>query len=115
MRRIATALSLLIFAALSIAATPCSKANDYSTALCRYLQGDLAAAEKAFAAIVERAAETPETIRAEYFLARSRMRLGRYSEASAGLIRIHSLDPAFYKEWACDHLLGESRQALGLE
>lgn len=115
MRRIATALALLMFAALSVATAPCSDANDYSTALCRYLEGDFAASEKAFAAIVERAAETPETIRAEYFLARSRMRLGRHSEASAGLIRIHSLDPAFYREWACDHLLGESRKAMGLE
>lgn len=116
MRRFATAFaSLLLAASLAAATPPCSDRSDYASALCHYLRHDYEGAEKAFATIVEAAAETPETIRAEYFLARTRMQLKRYSEASAGLIKIYSLDPAFYKEWGCDHLLGESRRAMGLE
>jgi TolA-binding protein len=117
MRRFATLLLLLATLGLPAGAeeSRCSETgSDYSTALCLYHGRDYKAAEEIFAQIAARGEHDPVTIRAEYFLARCRMMQQKYSEASEGLIRIHSLDPAFYREWACDFLLGECRRALGL-
>jgi cytochrome c-type biogenesis protein CcmH/NrfG len=67
----------------------------------------------AFRAVAERVEQDPQTIRATYFLARTLMKTGKFDEASTKLIRIYSMDPAFYETWNCDYLLGECRKALG--
>lgn len=94
--------------------SPCPTGGGYPEALCRYERGDYRAAEPLFATIVEREEQAPETLKAEYFLARTRMRLQRFSEASAGLMNIYGRDASFYHEWGCDYLLGECRKAMGL-
>ncbi|HVR43850.1 MAG TPA: hypothetical protein VMS56_10455 [Thermoanaerobaculia bacterium] len=88
---------------------------EYAAALCQYHQGSLERAAERFRAIVEADEPRPETLKARYFLARTLMKLGRAGEASAELIKIHSLSPAFYREWGCDFLLGEARRADGLD
>ena len=115
MRLIATAISfVLLFAAASAArGAGCSQESDYARAVCLYRAGSFAEAEPLFAASAA-AVASPETIKAEYFLARCRMKLGRFSDAAQGLMKIYSLDPSFYREWSCDFLLGECRKAMGL-
>ncbi|HUF16656.1 MAG TPA: hypothetical protein VMS12_01290 [Thermoanaerobaculia bacterium] len=92
-----------------------SGVENYRRALSSYIRGDHATAERLFEAIVEEDRKEPETIKAHYFLARSRMKLRKWEQASAGLIRIHSVDPIFYGQWNCDFLLGEVRAAMGLD
>jgi TolA-binding protein len=109
----------LILAAGSVAAAtrvkaPCPSDSDYGRALCAYEQGEFARAETALADLAKGEA-SPQSIRAAYFLARTQMALHKYPEASKQLIRIYSLDAAFYHEWACDFLLGETRRAMGME
>jgi TolA-binding protein len=87
----------------------------YSVALSAYMKGEHATAERLFESIVEADRKAPETIKAHYFLARSRMKLRKWEEASAGMIRIYSIDPIFYHQWNCDFLLGEARAAMGLD
>jgi len=72
-----------------------------------------ATAEAGFRALTEREERDAQTIRATYFLARTLMKTGRFDEASALLIRIYSMDQAFYDTWNGDFLLGECRKALG--
>lgn len=93
--------------------TTCGVSGDYEEALCAYQRRQFGEAERGFRAIVEREAKDPHTIRATYFLARTLMKTGRFDEASALLIRIYTLDPAFYDGWNGDFLLGECRKALG--
>lgn len=90
-------------------------ASPYAAALCFYHQGDLAEAYASFASIVEADEPRPETLKSRYFLARTLMKQRRWDEASAELIKIYSISPAFYEEWSCDFLLGEARRALGLD
>jgi TolA-binding protein len=116
--RYALILALLVLTAAtpsSVAAPPstCSQQGEYAAALCAYQRRAFAEAEAAFRAIVERDEPSPELIRSTYFLARTLMKTGRFDEASALLVRIYSLDPAFYDSWNCDFLLGECRRALG--
>lgn len=93
--------------------TTCGGASDYERSLCAYQRRNFAEAETGFRAVMERTEQDPRTIRATYFLARTLMKTGRFDEASALLIRIYSLDQAFYETWNCDFLLGECRKAVG--
>ena len=95
--------------------TTCGATDDYGKALCAYQQRRFADAEVGFRRIVEANEPAPQTLHALYFLARTQMKTGRFDEASALLIRIHELDPAFYATWNCDYLLGECRRATGKE
>ena len=109
-------LALLVLAAVSLRAAPpstCGAADDYGKALCAYQQRRFPEAEAGFRAIVEKNVPEPQTLHAVYFLARTEMKTGRFDEASALLVRIHDLDPAFYSTWNCDYLLGECRRAAG--
>lgn len=106
-------LAMLAIPALAAPPSTCGLEGDYAAALCAYQRRDFATAESAFRAIVDRAAKEPETLRSMYFLARTLMKTGRYDEASALIIRIYTLDKAFYDSWSCDYLLGECRKALG--
>ena len=89
--------------------------REYSRALEAYGRRNYAVAEQRFDLIVKADRKEPETMKAHYFLARARMKLRKWEEASAGLIRIYSIDPIFYRQWNCDFLLGEARAGMGLE
>lgn len=106
---------LALLAATSQAAPPttCGLSDDYGKALCAYQRRNFAEAEAGFRAIVEKGEAEARTLHAMYFLARTEMKRGRFDEASALLIRIYSLDKAFYDAWSCDFLLGECRRAMG--
>lgn len=106
-------LALLAQPALAAPPTTCGARGDYEEALCAYQRRQFGEAERGFRAIVEREAKDPQTIRSLYFLARTLMKTGRFDEAQALLIRIYSLDQAFYDSWNGDFLLGECRKALG--
>lgn len=109
-------LLLAIASAVTVTGAPpttCGAADAYGRALCAYQKRQFPEAEKLFRAIVETGAEEPATMRANYFLARTLMKVGRFEEAEAALIRIYSLDKPFYDAWACDYLLGECRKAEG--
>ncbi len=109
-------LILLLLSTTAFAAAPpstCGQSGDYERALCSYQKRQFADAEAGFRAIVDLAERDPKTIRSMYFLARTLMKTGRFDEASALLVRIYSLDKAFYDSWNCDFLLGECRKALG--
>jgi TolA-binding protein len=110
-------LCAVIAAALASAAPPstCGASDDYGKALCAYQRRNFADAEAGFRGIVDRNQHDSLTIRAVYFLARTQMKRGRFEDASALLIRIYSLDKAFYDAWNCDFLLGECRKATGKE
>jgi TolA-binding protein len=115
MHRLSIALLLLLVAAGAAAAPPttCGATDDYGRALCAYQRRSFADAEAGFRAIAEKGEHDPITIRSLYFLARTEMKMGRYDEASALLIRIYALDKPFYDGWSCDFLLGECRKAQG--
>lgn len=106
-------LALLANVALAAPPSTCGGTSDYERALCAYQRRNFAEAERAFRAIAEREVQDAYTIRATYFLARTLMKSGRFDEAHALLIRIYTLDPAFYATWNGDFLLGECRKALG--
>jgi TolA-binding protein len=105
--------ALAVPMASAVPPTTCGLPGDYEQALCAYQRRDFANAERRFRTIVEREAQDAETIRSTYFLARTLMKTGHFDEAHALLIRIYSLDPAFYDTWNGDFLLGECRKALG--
>ena len=113
MRYALVILALIAFGADAAPPTTCRLDGQYERALCAYQQRNFVDAEAGFREIVERDARDAETIRSLYFLARTLMKTGRFDEASALLIRIYSMDQAFYDAWSCDFLLGESRRALG--
>ena len=110
-----TALILALVAASASAIPPstCGARDDYGRALCAYQRRNFIEAEAQFRTIVDKGAQDVKTIRALYFLARTDMKLGRFEEAAPMLVRIYSLDPAFYGAWNCDFLLGECRRAMG--
>jgi len=110
--RYALILALLAQPALAVPTT-CGANGDYERALCAYQKRSFAEAEAGFRAIAEKEERDAQSIRATYFLARTMMKTGRFEEASALLIRIYSMDQAFYDEWNGDFLLGECRKALG--
>jgi TolA-binding protein len=107
--------AILLVAAPLLAAPPstCGARDDYARALCAYQRRNFIEAEADFRAIVEKGERDAKTIRALYFLARTDMKLGRFEEAAPMLVRIYTLDPAFYGAWNCDFLLGECRRAMG--
>ncbi len=116
MREMRLALGILALLCATAQAAPpstCGGTTDYDRALCAYQQRRFAEAETGFRTVIERPEQDPQTIRATYFLARTLMKTGRYDDASALLIRIYSLDKAFYETWNCDFLLGECRKAQG--
>jgi len=109
-------LATLLLVAASASATPpstCGARDDYGKALCAYQRRSFIEAEAEFRTIVDKGEPDAKTIRALYFLARTDMKLGRFEEAAPVLVRIYSLDPAFYAAWNCDFLLGECRRAMG--
>jgi TolA-binding protein len=109
-------LLILALVAVSAAAAPpttCGLTDDYARALCAYQRRSFTEAERLLRAYVAASAEDPRTMRAQYFLARTLMKTGRYAEASALLIRIYELDKPFYDQWNGDFLLGECRRAEG--
>jgi TolA-binding protein len=111
----ATVILLLLIASSALAAPPstCGARDDYGKALCAYQRRNFVEAEAGFRVIVEKGEQDAKTVRAVYFLARTDMKLGRFEEAAPLLVRIYSLDPAFYGAWNCDFLLGECRRAMG--
>jgi TolA-binding protein len=115
MKRTAILALLLAVSTSAFAAPPttCGTNDDYGRALCSYQRRQFIEAEAGFRAVVEKNEADPHTIRAIYFLARTEMKLGRFDEASPLFIRIYSLDPAFYRSWNCDYLLGLCRRAAG--
>ena len=109
-------LATILLLATTLSAAPpttCGATDDYGKALCLYQRRSFIEAEGAFRRIVEKDEKDPATIRAIYFLARTDMKLGRFEEAATLLVRIYSLDGAFYAGWNCDFLLGECRRAMG--
>lgn len=106
-------LALLGLPVLAAPPTTCRLEGDYERALCAYQQRNFAQAETGFRAIVEQDAKDPQMLRATYFLARTLMKTGRFNDAAPLLIRIYTLDRAFYDAWNCDFLLGECRKAQG--
>lgn len=114
--RIAIVIILLLLPAPGPAAEAvCVGAHPgYPEALCHYHQGNLEDAEAAFRSLVEADDPRPETLKGRYFLVRTLMKLRRWPEASAELIKIYSISPSFYREWSGDFLLGEIRRAQGL-
>jgi TolA-binding protein len=115
MRGLFTAAVLFALCAIPVRAAERCAAGErdvYAQAICLYNAGDLDAAETAFSVLEEAGLENPETIRAHYFLARIAMRRGTWSDASRRLIGIYTLDPTFYREWACDFLLGVCREKI---
>lgn len=111
--RTAIILALLALPAAAAPPSTCRLTDDYSVALCSYQRRDFRAAERQLRAIADAGAETPNTVRAHYFLARTLMKTGRYAQAEDMFIRIYALDKPFYDAWACDFLLGECRRAQG--
>ena len=63
--------------------------------------------------MVEKDDVSPQTVKAMYFLARTRMKTGRFAEAASVFVRIYETDRPFYDTWNCDFLLGECRRAMG--
>src|SRR5947209_3613751 len=116
--RNAQLVTALLFAALPAWAAPpstCGATDEYGKALCLYQRRSFIEAEAVFRDIADKDEKDPATIRSTYFLARTEMKLGRFDAAAARLVRIYSLDPAFYASWNCDFLLGECRRAMGKE
>jgi TolA-binding protein len=111
--QLATLLLLAAVPAFSAPPTTCGGSDDYSKALCAYQRRNFIEAEAAFRGILDKGEKDATAIRSLYFLARTDMKLGRFEEAAPLLIRIYSLDPAFYAAWNCDFLLGECRKAMG--
>jgi TolA-binding protein len=112
LRLIAT---MLLAGATASAAPPstCAQADPYSQALCAYQRRQFADAEARLSAIVEQDEVSPHTLKAMYFLARTFMKTGRFSEAAGVFVRIYETDRPFYDAWNCDFLLGECRRAMG--
>lgn len=110
-----TTLILALLAVPAFAAPPstCGSKDAYGQALCDYQRRNFIEAEAEFRAIADKGEQDAKTIRAIYFLARTDMKLGRFEEAAPLLVRIYSLDKAFYATWNCDFLLGECRRAMG--
>lgn len=107
---------LAILLAVTASAAPpstCRSGDAYGRALCAYQRREFGEAERALRAIADADAADPVTMRANYFLARTLMKTGRFGEASTVFIRIYRLDKPFYDAWACDYLLGECRKAEG--
>lgn len=107
---IGTAIVVQLAAAGAAGAEVCPSGSDYEDGLCAFTRGDYVAAESIFQRITEANAQEPVTMKAAYFLARTKMKLGKHDAASSLLIWIYTHDPGFYREWACDHLLGEARE-----
>lgn len=85
----------------------------YERGVCWYTNGDLVRAESELVQIVEQGRAERETLKALYFLARTRMKMEQWEEASRLWIRLFELSPAFYREWNGDYLLGECRRKSG--
>lgn len=113
MRTSCVAIFLILAPFFGSEGATCEESAPYLQALCHYRQKSWVEAENGFSAIVDLGAEDPETIKALYFRARTRMQRKRWEEASTDLVRIYALYPAFFQEWNGDFLLGECRKMLG--
>ena len=115
MRKLAISMMLLAAVSAAPAAPPstCGLGDPYSRALCAYQRRQFADAEAVLRAIADEGKASPETVKAMYFLARTFMKTGRWTEAAGMLVRIYETDPPFYEAWNCDFLLGECRRAMG--
>jgi|SRR6266480_3179960 len=111
--RYALILAFLAAPAFGAAPTTCGANDAYGKALCAYQRRSFAEAEAGFRGVAERGTAEAQTLHAIYFLARTQMKRGHFDEASTLLVRIYSLDKAFYDAWSCDFLLGECRRATG--
>lgn len=106
-------LALLSLPAQAAPPTTCGGADEYSRALCAYQRRQFQEAATRFRSIIETRSESPEKIKAMYFLARTMMKRGEYAEAADLFMRIYGADKPFYDGWNCDFLLGECRRAMG--
>lgn len=109
--RVVFVLFVVSFAPMGYSATLECAGTRYERGVCWYGMGELERAARDFAAVVEEGREDHETLKAIYFLARTRMRAEDWSDASRLWIRLFELSPSFYREWNGDFLLGECRRA----
>jgi tetratricopeptide (TPR) repeat protein len=114
MKRTVVAVFLTSMIALGQSATAACPEEGYEAGLCLYSEGRWEEAEAALEAAFDPAEKRPETLKALYFLGRTKMRLGGWQEASDIWIRLFHLSPAFYRQWNGDFLLGTCRRNLGL-
>jgi TolA-binding protein len=111
-------LAILALVAVAVAAgaappSTCGGGDDYSRALCAYQRRNFEEAERLFRMLASKEEPSPKAMRAQYFLARTLMKTGRFDEAAAVFVRIYELDKPFYDQWNGDFLLGECRRAQG--
>lgn len=115
MIRTLVAVFVCSWASMGYSATVECGGSGYERGLCLYAGGDWSGAEAVLARVVEEDQSEPETLKALYFLARTKMRMGEWDEASRLWIRLFGQSPAFYRAWNGDYLLGECRRKSGLE
>ncbi len=113
MIRSIVAVLLCSWATMGYSATLECQGTRYERALCLYGSSEWKGAERELSTLVEADAPGRETLKAMYFLARTKMKTGEWDEASELWIRLFSLSPAFYREWNGDYLLGECRRRSG--
>lgn len=87
----------------------------YARGLCLYSNENWIEADAELSRVVEAGRAERETLKAMYFLARTKMQMKQWDQASQLWVRLFSLSPAFYREWNGDYLLGECRRNRGLE
>lgn len=114
MIRALVAVFLCSWASMGYSATVECDGSGYERGLCLYAGGELPLAEAELSRVVEDDRSEPETLKALYFLARTKMRMGEWEEASRLWIRLFNQSPAFYRAWNGDYLLGECRRKSGL-
>lgn len=114
MKRTTVAVFLIMMSAVGQSAAAACPDAGYEAGLCLYAEGRWEEAEAALDAAFDPAEHAPETLKALYFLGRTKMRLEKWQEASEIWIRLFQLSPAFYRQWNGDFLLGMCRRNLGL-
>lgn len=114
MIRAVVAVFLFCVGPVGYSATVECSGSDYERGLCFYAAGEWTRAESLLAEVVDDGREEQETLKAMYFLARTKMQTKQWDEASRLWMRLFDLSPAFYREWNGDYLLGVCRRELGL-
>lgn len=113
MIRATVAVFLLGWPSMGYSATAECVGSRYERGVCWYASGNWERAESELVEVVEQGRPEQETLKALYFLARTKMRVGQWEEASRLWIRLFELSPAFYRQWNGDYLLGECRRETG--
>lgn len=114
MNRALVAVFLCSWATMGFSATEdCRAGSGYEQGLCWYSSEEWERAEREFVEVIDDDHAAPETLKAMYFLGRTKMMQGEWEEASQLWIRLFRLSPAFYREWNGDYLLGECRRRSG--